>query len=404
MSNKKLKILFVSQYFYPENFKGNDIVFDLANRGHDVTVLTGKPNYPDGELYRGYGLFKKYSEVIQGVKVIRTPIYPRKNGRGINIILNYISFVVSSYFTCFLRLGSNFNLIFVQQLSPITVALPAIWMKKRCNVKMYMWVLDLWPESFVALSGIRNNIVINIIDKLVTYIYRNTDVFFVSSKSFANSINIRLKKQNVIHWLPNWADEIQYSNVDIKSLPSFPEGFNVVFAGNIGDAQGLNFVLESAKLTAEINWIFVGSGRYLESIKSKIKNENIKNAYVFGRFPIETMDYFYDKADAMLVSLASSPVFSLTVPAKIQSYMSKGKIILGMLDGEGNSLINDLEIGIAVKSEDYVALSKSAIKLKYLTKKERKIIENKSKLEYQNKFCKEKNLNNLEDILLGIKD
>ena len=404
MSKKKLKILFVSQYFYPENFKGNDIVFDLANRGHEVTVLTAKPNYPDGEFYKGYGLFKKYSEVIQGVKVIRTPIYPRKNGRGLNIILNYLSFIVSSYFTCFFRLRNNFNLIFVQQLSPITVALPAIWMKKRCNVKMYMWVLDLWPESFVALSGIKNKFALNIIDKLVSYIYRNTDVFFVSSKSFANSINLRQKKQNVIHWLPNWADEIQYSNVDFKSLPSFPEGFNVVFAGNIGDAQGLNFVLESAKVALEINWIFVGSGRYLENLKAQIKNENIKNVFVFGRFPIETMDYFYDNADAMLVSLDSSPVFSMTVPAKIQSYMSKGKIILGMLDGEGNSLINDLEIGIAVKSEDYVALAKSAIKIKSLTKEERKIIEYKSKLEYQNKFSKEKNLNNLEDILLGIKD
>ncbi len=402
MSKKKLRILFVSQYFYPENFKGNDIAFDLVNRGHEVTVLTAKPNYPDGKFYEGYGIFKKYAEVIQGVKVIRTPIYPRKNGRGVNIILNYLSFIVSSYLTCFFRLRNNFDLIFVQQLSPITVALPAIWMKKRCNVKMYMWVLDLWPESFVALGGIKNIFVLKIVDKLVRYIYRNTDVFFVSSKSFANSINLRQKKPNAIHWLPNWADEIQYANVNFKSLPSFPKGFNVVFAGNIGDAQGLKFVLESAKLALEINWIFVGSGRYLESLKSQIKSENIKNVFVFGRFPIETMDYFYENADAMLVSLDSNPVFSMTVPAKIQSYMSKGKIILGMLDGEGNSLINDLEIGIAVKSGDYVALAESAIKIKSLTKEERKIIEYKSRLEYQNKFSKKRNLNNLEDILLGI--
>ena len=404
MSKKKLKILFVSQYFYPENFKGNDIVFDLVHRGHEVTVLTAKPNYPDGEFYKGYGLFKKYSEVIQGVKVIRTPIYPRKNGRGINIILNYFSFIISSYFTCLFRLKNDFDLIFVQQLSPITVALPAIWMKKKSNVKMYMWVLDLWPESFVALSGIKNKLALSIIDKLVDYIYRNTDVFLVSSKSFTDSIKLRLKLDKQIHWMPNWADEIKYTDIDYKSLPLYPAGFNVVFAGNIGDAQGLNYVLEAAKVALDINWIFLGSGRYLENLKDKIIKDNIKNAFVLGRFPIDTMDYFYEKADAMLVSLDSKPVFSMTVPAKVQSYMSKGKVILGMLDGEGNSLINDLGIGIAVKSNDYIELAKSAIKLKSLTIEERKKIEHKSKLEYQNKFSKEMNLTKLENILLAYKD
>ena len=404
MSKKKLKILFVSQYFYPENFKGNDVVFDLAHRGHELTVLTAKPNYPDGEFYKGYGLFNKYSEVIQGVKVIRTPIYPRKNGRGINIILNYFSFIISSYFTSLFRLKNDFDLIFVQQLSPITVALPAIWIKKKSKVKMYMWVLDLWPESFVALSGIKNKLALNIIDNLVDYIYRNTDVFLVSSKSFTDSIKLRLKQDKQIHWIPNWADEIKYTDIDYKALPLYPKGFNVVFAGNIGDAQGLNYVLEAAKVSLDINWIFLGSGRYLENLKDKIVKDNIKNAFVLGRYPIDTMDYFYEKADAMLVSLDSKPVFSMTVPAKVQSYMSKGKVILGMLDGEGKCLINDLGIGIAVNSNDYTELAKSAIKLKSLTIEERKKIEHKSRLEYQNKFSKEMNLTKLEYILLAYKD
>jgi len=404
MNKRKLKILFVSQYFYPENFKGNDIVFDFIKRGHEVTVLTAIPNYPDGQFYKGYGLFKKQSELINGVKVFRTPVFPRRNGRGINIILNYLSFIVTSYFICFFRLRKDFDLIFVQQLSPITVALPAIFMKKKCKAKIYMWVLDLWPDSFVALSGIRNKIALKIIDKLVKFIYRNTDVFLVSSKSFVNSIKLKLEQDKEMHWLPNWADEIEYDNIDYHSLPLYPEGFNVVFAGNIGDAQGLNYVLESAKITPEINWIFLGSGRYLEYLKKVIINDNIKNAFVLGRFPVERMDYFYEKADAMLVSLDSNPVFSMTVPAKIQSYMSKGKVILGMLDGEGNSLINELGIGIAVNSNDFIALAKSAIKIKTLPVEERKKIELKSKIEYQKKFSKEMNLNRLENILLGYKD
>ena len=398
---KKMDILFVSQYFYPETFKGNDIVFELVNRGHNVTVLTAKPNYPNGEYYNGYTFFGKREEYINGAKVIRCPIYPRKNGKGINLILNYISFVFFSYFTSIFSVKGKFDVILVQQLSPVTVGLPGIWLKKRKKAKLFLWVLDLWPESFVALSNIKNKILINIIHKLVKYIYAYTDEFLVSSKSFIKSIQENSNTDKPIYYLPNWADENQDNSIDLSKLPEFPDGFNILFAGNIGYSQGLDNILKAAKLTKDINWIFLGDGRYMPELKAQIEKDSLKNVYTFGRFPIETMSYFYNNADIMLVSLADDPVFSLTVPAKIQSYMYYGKIILGMLNGEGNDLINNLQIGAAVKSGDWINLVDRAYYLKSLVKSQKVEMEKRSKKEYLDNFSKKKNIDKLEQILLS---
>jgi glycosyltransferase involved in cell wall biosynthesis len=397
-----MKILFVSQYFYPETFKGNDLVFELVRRGHEVTVLTGKPNYPEGKFYKGYGFFKKKSEVINGAKIIRTPIYPRRNGKGINLILNYVSFVFFSYFSCIFRVKGKYDSIIVQQLSPVTVGLPGVWLKKKKKAIMYLWVLDLWPESFLALSKIKNKVITNLIFKIVKYIYSNTDVFFVSSKSFKVSIRDKFGINKPIYYIPNWAEEINNVEFDNSKLPTFPKGYNILFAGNLGDSQGLSDVLKAAKLADDLNWIFVGDGRFLPCLKSLIQSEKLKNVFVFGRYPIETMGYFYKNADVMLVSLSKNPVFSMTVPAKIQSYMSHGKIILGILDGEGKELINELGIGIAVNAGDWISLSEKAQYLKSLNSTQRIAMELKSRQEYINNFSKNKIINKIESVLLDI--
>ena len=400
MNKEKLKILFVSQYFYPENFKGNDLVFDLVQRGHEVTVLTGIPNYPEGFFYKGYSLFNRRVEIINGARVIRVPIYPRKNGKGINIILNYLSFIFSAYIASLFYIKGKFDIILVQQLSPITSALPGIWYKKRKGGRLYLWVLDLWPESFVALSGTSNKLLIRFVTRIVDYVYLHTDVFLVSSKYFIRSINSRTQKINEIYWFPNWAEENQKPYNYDSELPKFPDGFNIVFAGNIGDSQGLSHVLKACKITKEVNWIFVGSGRYLESMKSQAVENKLTNIYFFGRFPSETMEYFYKNADVMLVSLATDPVFGMTVPAKIQSYMSMGKSIIGILDGEGNELINDLEIGYAVKAGDWEGLAYKVMEFYSLDKGEIQKFEINSFANYQKYFNKNKTISFIERLFL----
>lgn len=397
-----MKILFISQYFYPETFKGNDIVFDFVKRGHDVTVLTGKPNYPEGQFYEGYGFFKKSSEIIEGAKIIRTPIYPRRNGKSIHLILNYISFVFFSYFTCLFRIKGKYDLIFVQQLSPVTMALPGIWLKKKYNIPLYLWVLDLWPESLLAASDFKNPIIIKFIDDIVKKIYNQSDVILISSKYFEKSIREKLiNKNKEIVYLPNWAEDVFIdNNVEKKSLdiPDLPVGFNIMFAGNVGESQDFETIIKSAELTLgyNINWIIVGEGRKSDWIKDQIRLRQLYNVYLFGRYPIEAMPGLFNKADAMLVSLKNEPVFSLTVPAKIQAYMASAKIILGSLNGEGNLIINNSGCGYAVNAENPKLLSEKAILLKNLPQNEINEMQIKSKQYYLNNFSKKILFDNLE--------
>ena len=397
-----MKILFISQYFYPETFKGNDIVFDFVKRGHEVTVLTGKPNYPEGKFYKGYGFFKKNKEVIHGAKIIRTPIYPRKNGKGIHLILNYISFVFFSYFTCVFRIRDKYDLIFVQQLSPVTMAFPGIWLKKKFNIPLYLWVLDLWPDSVLAASNFKNPTIIGLIENIVKKIYNQSDVILISSKYFEKSIKEKLiDKNKEIVYLPNWAEDI-FINDDIdKSLtiPDLPSGFNIMFAGNVGESQDFETIIKVAELTLsdDINWIIVGEGRKLDWIKEQIQIRQLTNVYLVGRHPIETMPGFFNKADVMLVSLKDEPVFSLTVPAKIQAYMAASKIILGSLNGEGNIIVNESGCGFAVNAGNPKLLSEKAVLLKNLP--QNKIIEMqmKSKQYYEHNFSKKMLFDSLEN-------
>lgn len=400
-----MKILFVSQYFYPEVFKGNDVVFDFVKRGHEVTVLTGKPNYPGGNFFEGYSFFGKNEEIIQGAKVIRTPLYPRKNGKAIHIILNYFSFIFFSYFTCMFRVKGRYDLIFVQQLSPVTMALPGIWLKKRYNTPLYLWVLDLWPESVLAASSFKNGKIIRLMEILVTYIYNKSDVILISSKYFKESIVKKLQNKNKeIIYFPNWAEDV-FTGIpkNYISIPDLPYGFNIMFAGNVGESQDFETILKAAELTKveNINWIIVGDGRKKDWVIDEIRNKKISNVYLLGRYDIETMPYFFKKADIMLVSLKDEPSFALTVPAKIQAYMASGKIILGSLNGEGNLLINESKCGFAVAAGDYISLGQKASELKGLSKEKKKEMEYNSKYYYENNFSKTMLLDRIENIFIS---
>jgi glycosyltransferase involved in cell wall biosynthesis len=398
-----MKILFVSQYFYPEIFKGNELVFDFAKRGHEITVLTAKPNYPSGKFFEGYSFLGKCEETIQGVKIIRTPIYPRKNGRVLHLALNYLSFVFFSYFTCLFRVKGKFDLIFVQQLSPVTMALPGLWIKKRSKALLYLWVLDLWPESILAASTFKNKYIIEAIEKLVKKIYKNSDTILISSKYFEKSIKEKLDDKNKrIIYFPNWAEDVYIHEIqEIADIPKLPEGFNIMFAGNVGESQDFETILKAAQLTQNkgINWIVVGDGRKMEWVKNELKVNTISNVFLLGRHDLSKMPSFFKKADVMLVSLKDEPLFALTVPAKVQAYMASGKIILGVLNGEGYNLINESKCGFAVAAGDYNLLGKKAMALKEMSIEDKQAMEKNSKLYYDTNFSKEMLFSKLELLL-----
>jgi glycosyltransferase involved in cell wall biosynthesis len=394
-----MKVLFVSQYFYPETFRGNDIVFDLIEKGHEVTVLTGKPNYPLGKFFEGYSFWGIKKEIINGANVIRIPTFPRGNGGAVRLILNYLSFFIFSFPYSRFKLDTNFDIIFVQQLSPVTMAIPGIWAKKRNqNAKLYIWVLDLWPESVTAITGLKNKFIISLIDRLVKYIYSRADYILISSNSFKESIKQRSRKKEIIYF-PNWAESIYELNTNVRcNLGNLPKGFNIMFAGNIGEAQDFETILKASELTKEerINWIIVGDGRKLNWVKEQVMLRSMKNVHIFGRHPIESMPAFFKNADVMLLTLKDSSVSNLTVPAKLQAYMASGKIILGAISGEANSIINNNDIGKSCESGNFNKLAENAILLKNLSKEERIEIEKNSKNLYLLNYSKSVLLNNLE--------
>ncbi len=397
-----MKILIVSQYFWPEDFKVNDIAFDYAAKGHEVTVLTAKPNYPKGSFYKGYGLFTRRNETHKGVKIIRTPIVPRRGGGAFFLVLNYLSFVFFSFFTSRFRVKGSYDIIFCHLTSPITAALPAIWLKKRFKIPLVLWVLDLWPESVENTTNIKNKHLYRYLNKLVKYIYTQSDHILVSSRYFIDSVEEKLGGNKVpISYFPNWAEDIFVEDLkDSIDLPALPEGFNIMFAGNIGEAQDFESIALAAKKTQGrgINWIIIGDGRKNDWLKKEIVKKDITNIVLLGRFPLNTMPDFFKKADAMLVTLKDAPIFRLTVPAKIQAYMASSKIILGMINGEANDLIKDSEGGYAVPAGDYESLAAKAMDLKNLNSEEKKNMEKSSRKYYLKHFSKSVLFQNLKEI------
>lgn len=404
-----MKLLFISQYFYPESFRGNDIVFDFVKRGHEVTVLTAKPNYPGGKFYNGYSFFNRKEEIIRGARIIRTPIIPRGNGRGIFLLLNYLSFIFFSYFTCIFRIRNKYDVIFVQQLSPVTMALPGLWIKRKQKIPLCLWVLDLWPESISAASNIKNKFLLNTLDKLVSHIYNKSDMILISSEFFRNSIANKITDQTKpIIYFPNWAEDI-FSNPKLKKnflIPVFPTGTKIMFAGNVGEAQDFESILNAAKITLsvapEIYWIIVGDGRKLNWVKSEIVKRDLSNVLILGRFAIEDMPALFNVADIMLVTLKDSPALSLTVPAKIQAYMASSKIILGMINGEGHALINNARCGASLKAGDFKGLAEKAVYLSKISVEDKVQYEKNSFAFYEKNFSKEKLMISLEFNLLNM--
>lgn len=391
-----MRVLVVSQYFWPENFRINDLVRCLIERGYHVTVLTGIPNYPEGRFYKGYGFFRKIRQEYCGAKVIRIPLFPRGKGGGISLLLNYVSFAFfASLLSPFLVKG-KFDLIFVCQLSPVTVGLPAIMLKKLLKAPIIFWVLDLWPESLSASGGVSSRSILAVMDKIVRFIYHNVDKIVVSSRGFIQSIEAKGISSERLAYFPNWYEpeyidsklERSLFNADSMQLPN---GFRVMFAGNIGVAQDFESILSASEILkkyTDIHWIILGDGRRLDWVKEQVALRGLSDCFhLLGRFPSESMPEFFSKADVMLVTLKRDPIFTLTVPGKIQSYMACSKPIIAALDGEGDRLVTESGAGIASPSEDPVALAKSVLTMYHLSREEREKMAESGK-----KYC-EKNFN-----------
>ena len=391
-----MDILIVSQYFYPEEFKINDLTKELLLRGHNVTVLTGKPNYPKGEYYEGYSFKGVVTENYFGAKVIRVPLRKRGNGGTINLILNYFSYVYHA--NKYLRKNKmSFDAILCFAISPITQAYPALYCKKKYGGKVLVWVQDLWPESVTAAGGINNKLVLRVLDRMVRGIYEKSDLLLIQSEAFTESILSKGDFMSKLRYVPNWAEDLYIDKKFINSVAvseMIPQGFRVMFAGNVGVAQDIDSIIKAALETRhipDIKWVIVGDGRHREAAEQLTSELGLTETVKFlGRHPMQEMPTFFSFADVMIVSLKDEYIFSLTVPAKTQSYMASGKPIVSMLNGEGNRIVEQACCGLTANSGDYKTLAQNVIRLYGMSKEERDLMGHNGLIYYLNHFAKTK--------------
>ena len=357
------RVLLVTQYFYPEGFKSNDIAFELAKRGYKVDALVSIPNYPQGKYFDGYGLFKRRKEVINGVNVYRAFQIPRGKG-GLRLMLTYISYVISSvmWVLFFFAWKKKYDAIIVHQTSPIFQAIPAVLLKKLRKTPVYTWVLDIWPDAMKSGGGIKNKRLLSIVDKIVIWVYKNSDKILISSKRFADLILPKGNFADKIVYFPNWSDDVMQSPIEDVSIPALPDGFRIMIAGNLGTAQSLDCVAQAMLLLkeeAEVKWVFVGDGSRKAWLESFIKENGLEDrAVCVGRYPASYMPAFYEKANAMLVTLRGGfPHLEAVVPARLQSYMAAGRPVLAMIGCGGADIISESDCGYSVTPDNAPAFA-----------------------------------------------
>lgn len=373
-----MRILVVSQYFAPEVFRINEVVQSLAAKGAVVDVLTGKPNYPEGKIFAGYSAWGCKIERALSATVYRVPIFSRGERGALRLVLNYISFVISGLlWGPWLLRERRYDVVFVYGLSPILSAIPAVflaWLKGR---RLVVWVQDLWPESLSATGYLRDKTALAIVEVVVRWIYRHTDLLLVQSRAFVPPVS-RLAPGKRIEYYPNSVDasfaQPPSTEIVLPEIKALNEGFPVVFAGNVGVGQAVEVILEAAQHLRdipEIRFVVIGQGSRWEWLREQVQARGLTNLHLPGRFPLNTMPGLMQKAGALLVTLADEPIFAYTVPNKVQAYMAAGRPILCCLNGEGARLVKEAGAGLSVPAEDARALADAVSQLYRMTFEER---------------------------------
>jgi colanic acid biosynthesis glycosyl transferase WcaI len=404
-----MKILFISQYFWPEDFRINDIALSLKKRGNEVCVLSGIPNYPQGKFFHGYGLFNRREEDFNGVKVYRAPLFPRKESKRWQLIFNYLSFTFSASLLAPFFCRKKFDIVFFS-LSPFTEGLPAILLKSLTKAPIIFWAQDLWPESLSATGNIRSKKILKIVDMFVRHIYKRCDLILAQSRAFIKPIMKQGGDPNHISYFPNSAEKL-YQPIEVKRNSEkrkiMPRGFCVTFAGNIGAAQDFGTILAAAEILKDkndINWVILGSGRMLPWVKSQVKKRGLeKTIHFLGRYPVATMPEFFALSDCLLTLLKKEPIFALTIPSKIQSYLACAKPLIAAIEGEGARIITEAKAGFACPPEDPKALAQAVIKVYNMSGSEREKMGVRGRDYFNENFELNKLLNQLEGWMGEIK-
>lgn len=405
-----MRILVVSQYFWPEEFRINDLALGLAERGHTVTVLTGKPNYPSGRFFPGYGFFGRRREDYRGIEILRVPLVPRGHGGAVRLALNYLSFAMIASVLAPLRCRESYDAILVFEPSPITVGLPARVLRITTGAPVFFWVQDLWPESLEATGAVHSSWLLNLVGKLTRFVYRGCDRVLVQSRAFCEPIMRMGVAAERIAYFPNSAEGYYQPfepSADAPEQRAMPLGFRILFAGNIGAAQDFGTIIAAAELLrprTHIHWIVLGDGRLASWLRQEIGKRHLEGCvHLLGRHPAESMPRWFAAADALLVTLRREPIFSLTVPTKIQSYLACARPIVAGLEGEGARVVTEAGAGYAVPPQDPAALAEAVRAMSDLPEEERVRMGKAGRRYFEEHFERGRLLDQLEGWMLELR-
>jgi len=398
-----LRLLILTQYFWPEDFRINDLALGLRERGHAVTVLTGKPNYPGGRFFPGYGCFRRSRDDHRGIPVLRVPLLARGRGGGLRLALNYLSFAFTASLLGPRLAHGRFDAVLVYEPSPVTVGLPAVVLRSLKRVPVLFWVQDLWPESLEATGAVRARWVLRLVGRMVRFIYRRCDRVLVQSRGFIEPVIQQGADPARVRYFPNSAEPL-YQPLDLPPQASerrqMPAGFRVMFAGNIGAAQDFGTLLAAAELTKDdpgIHWVVLGDGRMAEWVRAEVVRRGLTyTVHLLGRHPVETMPRWFAAADALLVTLAREPIFAYTIPSKVQSYLACAKPIVAALDGEGARVVAESGAGYAVPAQSPDQLAAAVRRMAALSPAERDALGLAGRRYFEEHFARERLLEQLE--------
>lgn len=399
-----VRILIVSQYFHPEQFRVNQLAESLHNRGHEVTVLTGQPNYPTGKFFSGYKFFGPLTDQWNGMELIRVPIIPRFSGKPWQLALNYLSFAIFSVLFGLPRLRGRYDACVVFCPSPITSAFPAIVRHIFWRTPVAIWLQDLWPESVLAVTRSRSRIFRKALSLMVQWIYRRVDQIWIQSPAYRKHVEFYGGQVPQVSYVPNWAEDLYdcYRWADISSDP-IPNN-SLIFAGNLGHAQGLETLIEAATITHKsapaAHWIFVGNGSLCDWLCEEIGRRGLDDHVTVlpWRAPAD-LPKILKPSMAALVSLRGDDVFSQTIPSKVPSCLASGRPVIAMTAGAAAEILNEACCGFVCEPGNATALAEAVSKLLSLPEQERLILGRNGHAYYRKHFTQAQILLQIDELL-----
>lgn len=371
-----MRILIISQYFYPENFRINQLALALKESGHQIVVLTAQPNYPSGQFFTGHSFFGPSRETYEGMEVIRVPIFPRGRGRSWELILNYISFVVFASLIGLPRLRGSFDVCVSWCSSPITGAVPAILHRLIRKTPVAIWIQDLWPETFFAVTKSKSKLLKSLLTSLVNWIYQRVDQIWIQSPAYEPSVRAHGGLPEQIVFVPNWAEDLYNKENWTDITPDSVPANSLVFAGNLGKAQGLENLLDAAEIAKSVapmaHWVFVGDGSLREWLATEVERRDLQEKVtLLPRRSAQDMPKILKPAAALLITLGNDLVYAQTIPSKVQSCLAAGRPIIGTLFGEPSRVVGLAGAGRVCAPQDPQALAKTVKEFLQLPEEEK---------------------------------